>query len=359
VTPKILETDVLVVGAGPAGCSAARAAAREGADVLVVENRSRVGVPVRCAELIPAPLLREVDAGRDFVVQRVRGLRTILPNGEEKETRAPGFTVRRDLFDQALAGAAAEAGARFMLATRAVSREHDEVLLKRNGGPGRVRAKVIVGADGPHSRVAKWIGSENRHRIPAVQVKVPLVRPMEFGEVYFHREIHGGYGWLFPKGGEANAGLGMIPGGEGSPPLRQALHRFLNRLTEAGKIEARVLGGTAGWVPAENIRSITKDNVLLAGDAAGQTHPITGAGVFQAVTCGTMAGVHAARAALAKDTNLLSRYEEEWLSLFGDSHRRAVQRRRLLEKEWAGLDEIVKYCWIAFREYYSGINGGS
>ena len=352
MTLKIKECDVLVVGAGPAGCSAARAAAREGARVLVVECRSRVGLPVRCAELIPAPLLKEVDAGRDFVVQRVRGLRTVLQNGEEKETRAPGFTIRRDLFDQALAGAAAEAGAEFMLATRAVSRKDGEVLLKKNGRLCKVKAKVIVGADGPYSRVAGWIESENRHRIPAVQVKVPLVRPMEVAEVHFHSEIRGGYGWLFPKRHEANVGLGMIPGGDGGPSMRQLLQRFLGRLADAEKIEARVLGGTAGWVPAESIRRVTRDNVLLAGDAAGQTHPITGAGVFQAVTCGSMAGVHAARAAKTGDMTALSRYEEEWLSLFGDSHRRAVEKRRLLEKEWPRLDEIVKYCWIAFREYY-------
>ena len=146
-----------------------------------------------------------------------------------------------------------------MPATSAVSRNDGEVLLKKNGRPCGVRAKVIIGADGPHSRVAKWIGSENRHRIPAVQVRAPLVRPMEFGEVYFHSEIRGGYGWLFPKRHEANVGLGMIPGGEECPSLRQALQRFLRRLAEAGKIEARVLGGTAGWVPAESIRRITRD----------------------------------------------------------------------------------------------------
>ncbi|MBI4776798.1 MAG: NAD(P)/FAD-dependent oxidoreductase [Deltaproteobacteria bacterium] len=359
MNPKITETDVLVVGAGPAGCSAARAAVREGARVLVVERRSKVGLPVRCAELIPAPLLKEVDVGRDYVVQRVRGLRTVLQNGEETETRAPGFTIRRDVFDQALARAAAGAGAEFMLATSAVSRKNAEVLLKNNGRLFEVRAKVIVGADGPHSRVARWIGSENRHRIPAVQITAPLVSPLEFGEVYFHSEIRGGYGWLFPKGSEANVGLGMIPGGDGRPSLRVVLEGFLGRLIKAKKIQEKVLGGTAGWVPAEPIRAITRDNVLLAGDAAGQTHPITGAGVFQAVTCGSMAGVHAARAAEAGDLTLLSRYEQEWLSLFGHSHQRAVERRRRLENEWFRLDEIIKHCWIAFREYYSEVNGES
>ena len=70
--------DVLVVGAGPAGSSAARAAAAAGARVLVVERRRTVGRPVQCAEHIPALLLRDVPAAAGTVVQRVRGMRTIV-----------------------------------------------------------------------------------------------------------------------------------------------------------------------------------------------------------------------------------------------------------------------------------------
>ncbi len=104
--------DILVVGAGPAGSSAARAAASRGLDVLVVERRETIGVPVQCAEFIPAPLLGVIGLARDFVVQSVRGMKTILPDGGTEHMRAPGFMIRRDLFDQALARAAEEGGGR-------------------------------------------------------------------------------------------------------------------------------------------------------------------------------------------------------------------------------------------------------
>jgi digeranylgeranylglycerophospholipid reductase len=126
----LLEYDLLVVGAGPAGCAVACEAAKAGLCVLVVERKSTVGVPVRCAEYVPAPLVGELGLGRAFVVQPVKGMKSILPDGEVKETVAPGFTVRRDLLDQAMAHAAQEAGATFQLATHVVSRQGETIGLK-------------------------------------------------------------------------------------------------------------------------------------------------------------------------------------------------------------------------------------
>ena len=344
---------ILVVGAGPAGTSAAARAAREGLKVLVVERRATVGVPVRCAEFIPAPLKGELNMGRQFIVQSVRGMRTILPGGEVRETRAPGFIIRRDLFDQALAGEAERGGAEILVSTRVLSRNRDTVLVKEKGGSlSQVEADVIIGADGPHSKVGRWIGSVNQDLIPAIQVRLSLVSPMDFTEVYFHREIYGGYGWVFPKGLEANVGVGMRKREKGGPTITDVLEFFVSRLTREKKIQGRPYGLAAGWLPAEPVRNATHDNILLAGDAAGHTNPITGAGVPQAVICGRMAGKWAARAVKAGNMGLLSEYDKDWQGLYGDSLARAFERRQLLERDWDRLEEIIKYCWIAFREYY-------
>jgi flavin-dependent dehydrogenase len=91
---------------------------------------------------------------------------------------------------------------------------------------------------------------------------------------------------------------------------------------------------------------------MLAGDAAGHTHPITGAGIVQAVTGGRMAGKWAARAVESGDLSYLSGYESEWLELFGDTLERGFERRRLLESKWDRLEEIFKYCWVTFKEYH-------
>jgi len=350
-----LKCDILVVGAGPAGSSAARTAASRGLEVLVVERRDTIGVPVQCAEFIPAPLLGEIDLARDFVVQSVSEMRTILPDGEITVMRSPGFMIRRDLFDQSLARAAEEEGARVLASTRVLRMEEGAVVVRSSGEAGEesVAAKVIIGADGPCSTVGRWIGSENRYLIPAVQWRVPLVSPMEHTEVHFHEEFYGGYGWLFPVGREANVGLGRKRRNAHDEGIGKVLERFVSRLAEEGKVEQRPIRTTAGWIPAEAARKVTRGNVLLVGDAAGHTHPITGAGVSQAVIGGRMAGKWAARAVETGDLSLLGAYEEEWRELFGDAQARARRRRKSLEENWDRLETAVKASWIAFREYYA------
>jgi flavin-dependent dehydrogenase len=295
-----------------------------------------------------------MEGGRDFVVQSVRGMRTILPDGEVTVTRAPGYMIRRDLLDQSLARDAEEDGARLMASTRALRMEQGAVVARKRGEARetRIQAKVIIGADGPHSTVGRWIGSENRNLIPAVQWRVALVSPMDHTEVYFDKDFYGGYGWLFPVGREANVGVGRKRRDFRDEPVGKVLERFVLRLAKQGKVKRERNSTTAGWIPAEPVRRVIKGNVLLVGDAAGHAHPITGAGVSQAVIAGQMAGQWAARAAETGDLSLLAAYEEEWSELFAAVQGRAHERRKSLEENWDRLDTAIKTSWIAFREYY-------
>ncbi len=351
--------DVLVVGAGPAGSSAARAAAREGAIVVMVDRRRVVGVPVQCAGYIPALLLNEVRVDPDVLVQPIRAMKTLLSGSRPEEMAAPGYIIRRDRFDQGLAASAEQAGARLLLSTAAVERRdaHTIILKHRTGRRLRVRAEVVIGADGPRSTVAGWTGAGRPSLIPAVQARVALAQPMDATEVFLEPGFRAGYGWLFPRGGEANAGVGFRPLPGATPSPGRLLRLFLERLEADGKITGAALGCQAGWLPVEPLRSTVHGNILLAGDAAGHTHPITGAGIFSAVACGRMAGRWAARAARERDLSLLQRYEDEWRDLFGETLDRAVRRRRFMESNWGRFDGIIRSCWIAYREYYSGKPG--
>jgi flavin-dependent dehydrogenase len=134
--------------------------------------------------------------------------------------------------------------------------------------------------------------------------------------------------------------------------IKNLLHGFFDRLKREGKIKGFPSGWTAGWIPAAPLERMVHGHVLLVGDAAGQTHPITGAGIFQAVICGRMAGETAAMALETRDLGLLQTYEREWRDLFGETMARALNRRKLLEDRWDQLDEIIRSCWIAFRGYY-------
>jgi digeranylgeranylglycerophospholipid reductase len=347
--------DVLVVGAGPAGASAGRAAAERGLDVLMVDCKKEVGVPVRCAEYIPAPLIGDIDLGKDFIAQSIRGLKTFLPGNDIKETIAPGFIVDRDVFDQTLILAATAEGARLLCATRAISLADDRtvILKKSNGNRIAVKAKVIIGADGPRSTVGRWVGGVNRNLIPAVQARVALTRPMDHTEVYLDPIFHAGYGWLFPKNHEANIGIGVKRSSLNSTSIKTLLNRFLSRLATTGKVDETVLAYTAGWIPAEPVRNAVYGNVLLVGDAAGQTHPITGAGIFAAVTAGKAAGKWAAKAIRQNNTGLLKGYDTEWQGLMAKTLSHAYRRRCIMEENWHDFENIIKSCWIAYREYYA------
>ena len=262
--------DILVVGAGPAGSSAALAAARKGVNVVMVERKAKAGIPVRCAEYMPAPLLGKLGPERHFIVQAIRGMRTFLPGGEVKEMVAPGFTIRRDLLDQNLARAAADAGVRTLFSTRVSAENPDRPLLKMSDGSRAiVKAKVIIGADGPHSTVGGWMDAANRSLIPAIQARVPLTKPLDFTEIYLKKDLYGGYGWLFPKKGEANVGLGCKKAPSPSCSINEQLDRVSERIGGCGKGRSETIAVFRGLDP----RRTRKDDRCRQQDAGGGCSP--------------------------------------------------------------------------------------
>ena len=352
----MLHYDVLIVGAGPAGSSAARAAAQAGASVALVERRSAVGVPVRCAEYIPAMLVGQADVGKDYIAQATLGMRSYLHGHRIQDMTAPGYVIHRDKFDQALASAAADAGAHVLLGHSVLGREGGQgscvMLSTPTGGMTSIKAKVVIGADGPHSRVAQWVGLPNTHCLPSIQVRLPLCKTLDHTCIYFDESITAGYAWLFPKGDVANVGLGMLRQRH-TPGLRRVLRRFVRGLSALGLVYDEPLSFTGGWIPAGPPRPCVSGDILLAGDAAGHTHPITGAGIFQAVMGGQMAGRWAARAVRENSLDVLQGYADEWNDFYGDVLSHAYNRRL----DWEGfsgvLDQSINRFWIGFREYYA------
>src|SRR5436853_3217448 len=167
------EVDVLVVGAGPTGSTAAKYASLGGADVLLIEKRSEIGTPVRCGEGVAKRWLEEIGLtpSPEFICHEVDGARIIAPDGTTlvlDETRAGnecGYILERDLFDRFLAREAAKAGSEIMIKTSAVAllREDGRVVGARCEHMGEtfdVHAKVVIGADGFKSRVGRWAGLE-------------------------------------------------------------------------------------------------------------------------------------------------------------------------------------------------------
>jgi flavin-dependent dehydrogenase len=195
------------------------------------------------------------------------------------------------------------------------------------------------------------VNEQNIDFIRACQWTVPLKSHLESIHIWFDHRLAGGYGWLFPKRDKANVGVGVDPR-FGLKPA-QELKCFASALAKMKLIEPRILATAGGLIPVGGPLTSRKGNLLLAGDAAGHCHPMTGAGVTTAVQCGELAGKAAARAALSGDFSNLDSYKSEVEELAGDMLRRALQARRLLEPFWAGpqLREVLRYSWVSFPEY--------
>ncbi|MDR3473504.1 MAG: NAD(P)/FAD-dependent oxidoreductase [Devosia sp.] len=352
-----IDVDVLVVGLGPAGASAARAAAAAGARVLAIERNREPGLPVQCAEFIPMMLGGEVDDLDASRVQRIDRMETFV-GAESKDVTVNflGFMVDRAQFDRQLIGRAAAAGAVCLFGTRL--RDFSASGAVTVGHDATVMARVIIGADGPRSPVGKAIDCVNTELVETRQITVDLLARHAGTDIFLRPEFVGGYGWLFPKGGVCNVGLGVVPERKQRlKPLLNALHRQLVAEGRVGETISRVTGGlipVGGMVgPTGRIAEI---DVLLAGDAAGLTNPVTGAGINAAVISGRMAGETAARI-IAGDGSAANDYREDLEDMFGASLRLAVRRRRELLSRYQGDDlpdpSALRRSWIAYPQYWT------
>lgn len=347
-----LECEVLVVGAGPAGSTAARAAREQGADVLLLEKKARVGQPVQCGEFAPKLALKGLDLTDGLVRQETEFMETHLPSGEVIHTKGPGYIVDRAELDKRLALDAVQSGVKLLTGAMVLRLRDEGVEIELGGQPVIVEAQIIIGADGPRSVMGRCIGERNAEFALGAQYEVLLKKRMANTLVYFEEQFRGGYGWLFPRGRTANVGVGMT--GVPQTQVWTQLDRFMARLAGEGRINLKgIVGRTGGLIPVAGPLKTVKGKVILVGDAAGQTHPITGAGIAQALECGRIAGEVAGRAIKRGTLASLPEYEAEWRVVFGDWLQVATDRRREMEKGWGkeDLNELVKRCWVAFPSY--------
>lgn len=342
--------DVLVVGLGPAGGAAALAAASTGLRVVALERRKEIGRPVQCAECVPAAMGALVHR-TGCEVQRVGAMRTALPSGVTVENAFPGLMIDRAKLDAGLARRAQEAGAILLAGCRFAGLDVPSSQVRCHTAQGAVEIayRLLIAADGPSSPVAAALGLPPLHTAFARQVTVPLLQPLDRTEVYLSPDYPGGYAWLFPKGEVANLGLGMRR--EAAPLLRERLHVLQRRLVQEGRVGMDVLARTGGAIPIGGLRpNLVVRNIAFVGDAAGLTHPVTGAGIYPAVVSGEAAG-RAAASWLAGDTDALVDYEAGMRELFGRTLARAVGRRLGLEGREGG-EAALRRGWVAFPEYH-------
>mgnify|MGYP003292422040 FL=1 len=365
----MIKTDVLVVGSGPAGSLAARYAAMGGADVILIDKKSEIGSPKRCAEGVSKEGLAKVNVEPNprWITKELDGTRLVSPDGtsvwitsEKVQLPESGYILERKVFDKYMAMDAARAGAEIKIKTLAkgLRREDDGTITVECESFGEdfdINAKIVIGADGPESHIGRWAGL--KCATPAKKMESGIQFEMcnvEFEkddviEFYFGNDVApGGYAWIFPKGEDiANVGLAVL-----APLAEKSAYEYLVDFVKtcpatknAQAVELNVGGDPVGGL----VKEMSGDNILLCGDAASQVNPLTGGGINSGMLGGMLAGQTAAEAIEAGDCSkkFLKKYDARVKEEMGDEMHKYL---KVCEYLLSLSDEDLNKIAVAFQD---------
>jgi geranylgeranyl reductase family protein len=329
-----MKWDVAIVGGGPAGCFLGKLLAQKGLEVAIIEEHGEIGNPVCCAGIVGASGLKElgVRPGR-WVLERLKRAVIFPPSGEPVEIgrgKLEAFVVDRTEFDRSLETEAAEAGATFLLKTKCVGVKFgkEQTLLLEGASGGELKTRLVVGADGPASVIARKSGlSKPGGETRCAQVECHADVSPGTAEVYLGRKFAPGFfGWSVRAGEVSRIGLGAT---EGNPVT--LLRSFLrdHPIISCKFNESRILSSCAALIPAPFSSKVCSDGVLLVGDAAGHVKPLTGGGIYMGLSCARIAAPVVAEA-LRKEPSkkVLQHYERGIKKKFGMEIELGLRARR-------------------------------
>lgn len=356
--------DVVVVGGGPAGASAAWAAKAAGATVLCID-KAVFPRDKPCGDGITprsVSLLAEMGIGEEQLKLFNKVSHITVTAGSRSWTRrwperqglpAHGYVAARTLFDQLLLDNARADGVEVVEGVRAQAAvvEGDAVrgvrVTRRDGTDELICAKVTVAADGMSSRVARSIGLAPIPSNPCaitVRAQVPADYPFidaleVFPKISYDGRPLPGYGWVFPMGdGRANVGVGFVTSFADWKDIRmlRLYDDFVKTLPPEWNIpggpEVKRMDAIQGWkLPLGfAVSELWRPGAVLVGDAAGVAKPYTGAGISKAIQSGLLGGAAAAQSALSGESGALRDYETRLRSIWGSYYRRGLVFTRMI-----------------------------
>ena len=345
-----MEAQLLVVGAGPAGSLAAEQAAKNGCNVLVLEQRATIGSPDHCAGLISVSGLEKLGITKlpDEVIQNknVVGAKFFSPSGKNfivRRKSSQAYVIDRELFDQHLAEKAQNAGAEIftnMIVKKITTKPSLSFNCREKDTKKNHQVNTTLGilAEGRSGLLAQSVGFravKRKHRYSGYQLLVENVRDLDvnFVEIHASNEFAPGFfTWIIPID-ETTAKVGL------ASSEQQVVSRMKNFMNKHPPVKdrftkAKITKSYAGQVIVGGlVRKTVKDNLITVGDTAGQTKATTGGGVIIGGIAGSLAGKYAAK--IVDDQGnmkpILKQYDKDWRSLLEKQLRSMKRFRKLVD----------------------------
>ncbi|MGD0297192.1 MAG: NAD(P)/FAD-dependent oxidoreductase [Bryobacteraceae bacterium] len=352
--------DVAVAGAGPAGLSAAYAAASIGRSVLVVEQNNEIGSPTRTSGGSFINDLTELGIPQELLhpVHRLRFLS--LHRSAEFEYPEPILCVMdvRGVY-QHLAVTAAQAGATIWPASKALDVIKDGSNIvgvrveTRTKAIVDIGARVVIDATGYRGQLLRQAGLSPRFQRFGVGAEYDMYAPHcsqdEAVLVVGSEFAPSGYAWVAPWGRHrVRVGVGVIHPDHDADPA----DRLASFVAGASKLGVNLEGAQPieyhfGLIPSDMGETFVGDGILATGDAAGHASTLVGEGIRWAIKAGRMAGTVAANAIERDDVSaaFLSQFQSEWLRRYGRNLRIANMLNRKIsrwdDKTWDERTELL------------------
>lgn len=327
-----MDYEVIIIGAGPVGSTVAETIGREGHKVLILEEHLEVGSPVHCTGKLSVNAFKELNLEAGGIINEVKGANFYSPNGqsfqlERNDTQA--YILDRKIFDEKLAKKASKVGVDILTEARAidvmVTKEGVNVIFSHKGDIKKLRARIIVGADGANSIVARRVGLYSKKSSEVrigVQKEVCGINNLQgrFVELFFGKNYAPGFfAWIVPIGNEsARVGLGL------RPRLGENPKKYLDKFIMTHPIIKEKLVGCSfnktkvHIIPTGGaLQQTVSEGILIVGDAAGQIKSTTGGGLYYGMLCATIAGKTISKHLNASSESVLSKkslleYQRLW-----------------------------------------------